>query len=97
MVFGNLNIKNPNPKAEEIGRQQLGDLMRSIGLTAVKDTDQLMGGNLKIKLAIRKSEEWGDSNDVKGYKSVGGSPTPSVQPEPTPQPATQSSAPPWQK
>jgi len=43
VVFGNLNIKNPNPKAEEIGRQQLGELMRAIGLSTVQDTDQLIG------------------------------------------------------
>ena len=29
VVFGNINIKNQNPQAEEIGRQQLGDLSRS--------------------------------------------------------------------
>ena len=26
VVFGNLNVRNPNPKAEEIGRQQLGEI-----------------------------------------------------------------------
>ena len=48
VIFGNLNIKNPNPKAEEIGRQQLGDIMRAIGLARVTDTDQLIGGSLVI-------------------------------------------------
>jgi hypothetical protein len=69
VVFGNLNIKNPNPKAEEIGRQQLGELMRAIGLATVQDTDQLIGGQLSIKLDVRESEQYGASNDVKGYKS----------------------------
>ena len=32
VVFGNLNIRNASAKAEEIGRQQLGDIMRAIGL-----------------------------------------------------------------
>lgn len=54
VVFGNLNIRNPNPKAEEIGRQQLGELMRAIGLPSVQDTDQLIGGSLQIKLTVRK-------------------------------------------
>lgn len=71
VVFGNLNIKNPNPKAEEIGRQQLGELMRAIGLTTVQDTDQLIGGQLSIKLDVRESEQYGASNDVKGFKSNG--------------------------
>lgn len=72
VVFGNLNIKNPNPKAEEIGRQQLGDLMRAIGLAKVNDTDQLVGGTLNIKVDVRKDEQYGDSNDVKGYKAIDG-------------------------
>lgn len=72
VVFGNLNISNPNPKAEEIGRQQLGELMRAIGLKSLKDTDQLVGGTLEIKLAIRESEQYGNSNDVKAFKSLGG-------------------------
>lgn len=73
VVFGNLNIKNPNPKAEEIGRQQLGEIMRAIGLTQVTDTDQLIGGRLEIKLTIKKDEQYGDGNDIKGFKGISGS------------------------
>jgi len=92
VVFGLLNIKNPNPKAEEIGRQQLGNLMRAIGLANVSDTDQLIGGNCSIKLSIRKSEQYGDNNDVKAWKAIEGGavPTPAAKPE------TSSSAP-WAK
>jgi hypothetical protein len=93
VVFGNLNVRNPNPKAEEIGRQQLGELMRAIGVTSVKDTDQLIGGNLAIKLDVRVSEQYGDSNDVKGYKAVAGS----VAPAPAAAAATAKAAPPWAK
>lgn len=71
IVFGNLNIKNPNVKAEEIGRQQLGEIMRAINLPKVTDTDQLIGGNLGIKLDVKRSEEYGDSNEVKGFKTIG--------------------------
>lgn len=100
VVFGNLNIKNPNPKAEEIGRQQLGEIMRAIGLTKVTDTDQLIGGSLSIKLDVRKSEEYGDSNDVKGFKSLTGSmPTMPATAAPAEAPAstTKAAAPPWAK
>ena len=97
VIFGNLNIRNPNPKAEEIGRQQLGELMRAIGLVTVQDTDQLIGGQLSIKLSVRKSEEYGDSNDVKGYKALdGGAMTQPTQA--APQTATaKASAAPWAK
>ena len=94
IVFGNLNIRNPNPTAEEIGRQQLGEVMRAIGLAKVQDTDELIGGQLSIKVAIRSSDQYGDQNEVKGFKAVAGSvpPAPSVKPA-----ATGKAAPPWQK
>ena len=97
VVFGNLNISNPNPKAEEIGRQQLGDLMRAIGLDTVQDTDQLIGGQCQIKLVIRKSEEWGDSNDIKGWKAGEGSRMPAPASAPAAPQATAGAAPPWAK
>jgi len=93
VVYGNLNIKNPNPKAEEIGRQQLGELMRAIGLSTVQDTDQLIGGQLSIKLDVRESEQYGASNDVKGYKSSGSAPPPAAVKAAAPAKA----APPWVK
>ena len=92
VVFGNLNIKNPNAKAEEIGRQQLGELMRAIGLATVQDTDQLIGGQLSIKLEVRESEQYGASNDVKAFKANGSAPSaPAVKAAPA------KAAPPWVK
>jgi len=93
VVFGNLNIKNPNPKAEEIGRQQLGELMRAIGLNALQDTDQLIGGQLSIKLDVRESEQYGASNDVKGFKSNNTVP----QTAGIPAAASTKASPPWMK
>lgn len=96
VIFGNLNIRNPNPKAEEIGRQQLGDLMRAIGLASVTDTDQLIGGRCQIKVAIQKSDEYGDRNDVKGYKADGSAPPVAAAPASAAAP-TSAAAPPWAK
>ena len=85
VVFGNLNIKNQSAKAEEIGRAQLGELMRAIGLARVQDTDQLIGGNLSIKLDIRPArtdaatgKTYDAQNEVKGYKAAGGSAAPAA-------------------
>ena len=97
VVFGNFNIKNPNPKAEEIGRQQLGDLMRALGLSAVHDTDQLINGHLSIKVDIRPaSGEYGAQNEVKGWKSNTASlpPQPGKPDAPAGAPTTKA-APPW--
>jgi hypothetical protein len=102
VVFGNLNIKNANPKAEEIGRQQLGDIMRAIGLAKVTDTDQLIGGQIGIKLEVKQDEQYGASNEVKGFKSVSGSVAPAAASIPVktaaPAPAASAkAAPPWAK
>jgi hypothetical protein len=70
VVFGNLNIKNPSTKAEEIGRTQLGKIMRAIGLAIVRDTDQLIGGNLQIMLVVKTGEYAG--NEIKDYRALGG-------------------------
>jgi hypothetical protein len=72
VVFANLNIKNANPAAEEGARRDLGSIMRAIGLAKVHDTDQLIGGNLEIKVSIQKSVEYGDKNEVKNYRAIAG-------------------------
>ena len=70
-VFANINIRNPNMEAEKIGLQQLGDVVRSVGIIGkLMDTDQLIGGQLNIKVATRKSEKYGEQNEVKGYKPL---------------------------
>lgn len=100
-VFGTLNIKNDSQKAEEIGRQQLGSLMRAIGLARVTDTDQLINGEMQIKLSIKRDEQYGDKNEIKAFKAVNGSAAPmpvAPQQASAPAPAANaSSAPPWAK
>lgn len=93
VVFGNLNIKNASTKAEEIGRQQLGEIMRAIGLNKVTDTDQLIGGNLCIKLVVKTGEYAG--NEIKGFKAIGGGGM--VSKPASSAPAAPGKAPPWAK
>ena len=110
VIFSNLNIKNASAKAEEIGRQQLGDIMRAVGLPKVTDTDQLIGGNVNIKLTIRAArtdEKTGKtyeaSNEVKGYRAINGgaAPAPFKSAAPAAAPAAASApakaSPPWVK
>ena len=94
VVWTNLNTRNPNPKAEEIGRQQLGNIMRAIGLTKLEDTDQLLGGNLAIKVSVRDDPTYGSSNEVKGYRAIEGS-APPVAPPTAKTAENAASAPPW--
>jgi hypothetical protein len=92
VVFGNLNIENANPEAEEIGRQQLRALMEAVGLSKLNDTDQLLGGSLKIKLKIKSDAQYGDRNQVSGFSSAGGVAPKAAASTPA---AKSSSAPPW--
>lgn len=74
-VWDNINIINKNPKAEEIGRSQMGDIMRAAGLGNVQDTDQFIGANIQIKVRTEKSEGYDPRNVVKGWKALeGGAP-----------------------
>lgn len=94
VIFSNLNIENANPKAEEIGRQQLRSLMESIGLAKLADTDQLIGNGVKIKLKVESDAQYGDSNQVSAFSKLDGA---SAKPAPAAKPAAaaSSSAPPW--
>lgn len=101
IVWGKINIRNKNPDAERIGRQQLGELMRAIGIAQIQDTDQLVGADLSVKVKISPARDgYEASNDVSGFKPSGGAPRkPSVaqtqaqtQAQPGPKPAA---APPW--
>jgi hypothetical protein len=107
VVFGSINIRNQSQKAEEIGRQQLGEIMRSIGLAKVEDTDQLIGAQLQIKIKIRKPTDndkangyHDDKNEIGGWKSLTGStpiPATKVPSAPSATSAPAGGKPPWAK
>jgi len=79
VIFSNLNIQNKSEAAERIGRQQLGEIMRALGLSSVANTDQLVGGTVGIKVAIREAQNGYEAqNEVKGYKSMKGSAPPAA-------------------
>lgn len=101
-IFTTINIRNPSQRAEEIGRQQLGEIMRAIGLSQVQDSDQLIGGQLQIKVKVRepsaedKAKGYTDSrNEVAGYKSASASATPSITAPASPAPSAAPKAP-WE-
>ena len=81
MVWANINIRNPSAEAERIGQQQLGSVLRAIGLAKVGDTDELIGGSLEFKAATEEYQ--GEKkNSVKGFRAIQGSaiPTPKDNP-----------------
>lgn len=94
IVFSMINIVNKNPAAEEIGLRQLKELRIACGIASLRDTDELIGKTLKIKVGIKKDENYGDKNTVKSYMSASGG----SMPAPTGSaPASTGSTPPWAK
>ena len=72
LVFDRINIINQNPKAQEIGQQQLSSICRAAGVMALQDSVQLHNKPCHINVKIRKDAEYGDSNEVKSYKPATG-------------------------
>jgi hypothetical protein len=96
IVFDNLNIRNPNEKAQQIARGNLSAICRAVGVLTPKDSSELHNKPLKIKLAIEKDEEYGDKNIVKAYKPRNGNGNGSTVPAASsPSPAPQANAKPW--
>lgn len=68
VAFHNMNIKNPNPTAEQIGRKDLAILAAAIGIT-LKDTSQLIDKAVVAKLKVKDND-----NAVVTYKPYGVAP-----------------------
>lgn len=99
VVFGGLNMTNPNPESERISREQFGQLLMVFGMARCDDTDELVGKTVNIKLKIREASGGYDaSNDVKAWKAVNGSTLPAGAPAAATAPKAAAGAkPPWAK
>jgi hypothetical protein len=72
-VFDRLNLWNEGPNKEktcEIAQRQLSAYCHATGVFILQDSNQLHGIPLKIKLAIRQSEGFDPTNDVKAVKHI---------------------------
>lgn len=74
-VFQNLNISNKSAQAQEIAHRDLADICEATGVGAVRDSVDLHHRPATIRVAIEKSEQYGDKNVVKGTKAIGGGAT----------------------
>lgn len=74
IIFANVTLQNKSSKAVEIGQKQMGSLIRACGMSRASDSADFLGKTFEVKVAIRKSEEYGDQNEVKAYRAVEGIP-----------------------
>lgn len=73
-LWDRLNLKNPNPKAEEIAFQTLSAICHATGVLQLAQSQQLHGIPMEVKVGLSKpTAEYPDPrNEIKGYRSVQG-------------------------
>lgn len=67
IVFDRINIINENETAVEIGRRTMAQLMDSIGLSTINDTQALHMKPFIVEVGTESSEQYEPSNVVKKY------------------------------
>lgn len=74
-VWENLNVQHTNGETQRIAQSQLSALCRAVGVGQLRDTTELHNKPLKVKVKIRKDDQYGDKNAVAGYEAAtGGAP-----------------------
>ena len=67
-LWDRLNLVNPSEKAVEIARGTLSAICRAVGVLTPQDSSELHMKPLRIKVVVRKSDEYGEQNEIKAYK-----------------------------
>lgn len=94
-VWAGLNLKNSNPKAEEIAMRELSSICRAIGVITPRQSQDLHDKPMKIKVKVRPADgQYQASNEINGYEPLSG--TVSQASTPAAAPAA-SNTPPWKK
>ena len=89
-VWARLNLKNPNPQAEQIARGQLSAICRAVGVLVPEYSLELHNLPLTITVKCVTRQDTGEvGNEVKGFSRKDAAPAPT-------QPAAPST-PPWRR
>ena len=71
-LFARVTLANPNATAVEIGHRELAAIGVALGLPTIGSSEQVIGGQLQVKVAVRPAEGTNDAdNEIKGYKALG--------------------------
>ena len=71
LVWGNLNLVNPNPKTVEYARRDLSAICHAVGVLNPEDSSELHGIPMKAKVKINPAtDQFPASNGIGGFKSV---------------------------
>ena len=64
-MWDRLNLRNPNPTAENIARVTLGNICRAIGILNPPESEMLHSVPLMIKIGLQDDDP--DRNEITGY------------------------------
>lgn len=78
-VFANLNLWHHKAQVANIAQRDLKAISTAVNVQP-QDSQQLHNRPMQIKLGIRKTEEYGDQNEIKGYKALSGAAPTGVTP-----------------
>lgn len=69
-LFTQINLSNPNPKAVEIGQRELAGLAVACGITALRDSAELLQKRIGVKVKIKADEGYEPENAVCGFRGL---------------------------
>ena len=105
-LFTQINLSNPNAQAVEIGQRELAGLAVACGITALRDSAELLQKQIGVKVKIKADEGYEPENAVCGYRAIGTASAPTAKPAAAPvakaKPAAAPAAPaagkrPWER
>lgn len=67
-----LNLNNPNHTAREIANRSLNSICHACGKlrSSIRDTEELHGIPMRVKLNVKTDAQYGDKNEVSAYKPL---------------------------
>ena len=70
LLWCNLNLKNPNPKAVDIAHRELAGICKAMGLRSIRRSEELHNKPALLKVGV---EEYNGKpkNAIKGYSAPG--------------------------
>ena len=86
IIFDRANVTAVNPIAQEIGRRAISAICHAVGKPSADESSELHNIPYIVRIIVKTDPQYGDSNEVKGYKSAsaGTKPVTTSRPAATP-------------
>ena len=78
LLWERLNLDNPNKTAVEIAQKTLSSICHATGVLNVTDSVQLHNKPMIAKVKVKRDDEYGDKNELSGFKKAEGAAMPTA-------------------